>query len=146
MSKELSYINESGDSVYTSQYLTNRKSCCKTFCLHCPYGTTLEKFSLVFKKITTHPDDLREANSIIKEDQGLDTLGSSMIDSAFGGQKKTTVSKYNADDFIKFTLKGYTCGLARIKKGEIKEVFLKTYFKDQGIDQALVSSLYSEAN
>jgi hypothetical protein len=145
MSDELSYINENGDSVHTSKYLSNRKSCCKTFCLHCPYGTTLKEHGLVFTKVTADPESLKSANSIIKEDEGADTLGSSMIDSAFGGKKQTKISKYNYENFLLFSLKGYLSGVARLKQGEVKEVFLRTHFKNQGLDLPSVSTIYQES-
>jgi len=144
MSEELSYIDENGDSVHTAQYLTNRKSCCKTLCLHCPYGTTLAKHGLVFRKVTRLAPELSLANSIIRENESVDTLGSSMIASAFGNKKQTKVSQFNAETFYLISLKDTICGLIRVKGPEVKEIFLKKHFRNQGLDLALVSTIFEE--
>ena len=43
---KLTYTNDRGENVYTSTYLLNRGTCCKSSCLHCPYGYTLKSFSI----------------------------------------------------------------------------------------------------
>ena len=145
MSEELSYINSNGDTVHTSQYLKNRKSCCKTFCLHCPYGTTLEKHGLVFQKVENSPSALAEANTVISQSIGADTLGSSMIASAFGEKKVIKVSKFNYERFVFVSLKDNKFALARLKNEEVKEVFIKPFFNDQGIDLPLITQKYEES-
>ena len=32
------YINEDGNYVFTKEYHIKRGHCCKSGCLHCPYG------------------------------------------------------------------------------------------------------------
>ena len=44
----------------TSQQLKARKHCCKSGCLHCPYGFTLKKFGLTFEKVA----DLNDKESV----------------------------------------------------------------------------------
>lgn len=43
------YTDIHGNTVFTSRYHKNRGSCCENYCLHCPYGKTLEKFPLEMK-------------------------------------------------------------------------------------------------
>jgi len=45
------YYNDDQQFIFTASYHLKRGHCCKSFCLHCPFGTTLEKFGLVLKKI-----------------------------------------------------------------------------------------------
>jgi hypothetical protein len=42
-------------------------------------------------------------------------------------------------------LKGHLSGVARLKQGEVKEVFLRTHFKNQGLDLPSVSTIYQES-
>lgn len=51
------YIDPQGRLVYKSSFHLQRGTCCFKYCLHCPYGTTLEKFALEFK--------LQKCNSLI---------------------------------------------------------------------------------
>jgi len=52
MNHELSYINEEGFTVFTSHYLKNKKTCCRSACLHCPYGFTVKKHGFEFREAT----------------------------------------------------------------------------------------------
>lgn len=143
---ELSYINEDGDNVHTSQFLKNRGSCCKTNCLHCPYGTTLRNLGLEFHQLRL--EDLPEANQIIKENTPAEeeTLGASLLQEAFGKKKKSEVTKFNFKDFYFFTLKERKAGLVKKGRLQLKEVFLKEHFKEQGLDLATIGSYFSEKN
>ncbi len=140
---ELFYINEEGNNVHTSQFLKNRGSCCKTNCLHCPYGTTLSNFGLEFIQLTN--EDMAEANAIIKANQPPDseTLGQSLLQEAFGKSKKAEVTKFNFEDFYFVTLKGHKAGLVKKGRLQLKELFLKEHFKEQGLDLATVASFFN---
>jgi hypothetical protein len=60
------YINEKGLYVFTESYLKRRGYCCKTGCLHCPFGfkkiTQINKLSKPNEEITnqTSKDNLNE--------------------------------------------------------------------------------------
>ena len=83
---ELSYIDEQGNTVFTSQYYRNRGTCCRSNCLHCPFGTTLKNYGLQLEQVG--PEDLSLAREIIDESQSSDSdLGVSLLTSAFGAQK-----------------------------------------------------------
>ena len=60
---ELSYEDENGDNVFTSQYFQNRGTCCKTNCLHCPFGTTIKNLGLQFREVSE--DEISKAQDII---------------------------------------------------------------------------------
>lgn len=116
----LSYINELGEDVMTSEYLRNRKTCCKSGCLHCPYGYTLKKFGLTFEDFSDGQKRLADSIS----------------------NKKLDISKYG-EEFIKFIkLKDVVCGVMAVDKLFVKELYLKEHFQDQEIYKELVESYY----
>ena len=140
---ELTYENEDGRTVYTAQYLKNKRTCCKSKCLHCPYGFTLESLGLEFSPITQ--ESMESANAIISA-QALDeapSVASSLLASAYGKAKKTKlISSATMDKYFFVSLKGAVCGV--VKKGilQVSEVFLKERFQNQGLDLHTINSFY----
>lgn len=121
MSEEMSYENANGDTVFTSKFLKARKTCCKTACLHCPYGFTLKKHGLQFRDWT--PETADEAISILRE------VGS--------GVDLTPFLPGN----VKFIeLKGHVCGLLTKNHIVIKNLVLKKHFEHQDISREMVES------
>ena len=51
MSDALSYEDEFGNTIFTSEFYKRRGSCCKSGCLHCPYGYTLNKIGIKLNAI-----------------------------------------------------------------------------------------------
>lgn len=140
---DLTYENEEGNTVYTSQFLKNRGSCCKTNCLHCPYGTTLKNCGLQFKQLELK--DAALANSIITSNSSEESsLSASLLTEAFGNKKKTQVTKFNFKDFYFVLIKDVVAGVAKKGRLQLKEVFLKDHFHDQGLDLDTVSSHFKE--
>lgn len=138
---ELFYLDNEGNNVKTAQFLRNRGSCCKTNCLHCPYGTTIKNLGLEFQQLKL--SDLNAGNLIIKEAIGdTDTIGASLINSAFGNQSAEKVTKFNFDQFHFFLLKGKVAGLAKKGRLQVKKIYLKQHFQDQGLDLSTVESLF----
>lgn len=45
------YFDDKGRLVYKASFHLNRGSCCFKYCLHCPYGTTVEKFGIKCNEI-----------------------------------------------------------------------------------------------
>lgn len=141
---ELTYTNESGDSVKTSQFLKNRGSCCKTSCLHCPYNFTLSKHGLEFKVLESA--DMGIAQSIIDENSPKEdnSVSASLLASAFGSTaKKDIISKFQLDKYFFVSLNGTICGLAKVGNLGLSALYLKEHFKDQGLDKDIVSSYYN---
>jgi hypothetical protein len=141
---ELTYTNEDGDSVKTSQFLLNRGSCCKTSCLHCPYGFTLTKNGLSFKKLEL--ESLSMAQAIIDENTPKDenSISASLLASAFGGaKKKDIISKYQLDNYRLVQLKEKTCGVVKVGNLGVSALYLKEHFRDQGLEKDIVASYYT---
>ena len=80
----LSYKNPEGETVYTSAYLKKRGTCCKTNCLHCPYGFTLKNYAIELMEIK--PKYIQFANEIIADSRPveLSDVTRSLLESAYG--------------------------------------------------------------
>ena len=121
---ESSYLDKNGNSIFTSHYLKARKTCCKTACLHCPYGHTIKKNGIHFQEFKI--DRTEEASDILAE------------------FNKTFADIQNQDHAnIKFmTLKDHVIGLFVKNHIIIKEFYLKERFRDQDISKELVESYF----
>lgn len=122
--KEDSYINERGLPVFTSSYFKRRGYCCKSFCLHCPYGTTIKKFGLEFQDYTQEKKGL--AKEILEE----------------SGNPNFALEDFDEEDIKFIVLKGVICGLMTKTRIVVKDLFLRAHFQDQGIEKPLVESYY----
>ena len=124
MEKELSYLNAEGNSVFTSHYLKNRGTCCKTTCLHCPYGFTLKKLGMSFREAT-------EAEA-------------GFIDDLVSKSKTPDLSwrEYDPSNIQIILVKDVVCGVALKTKLQIKHVFLLEHFQHQGLSLELIESYY----
>jgi len=124
MEKELSYLNAEGFTVFTSHYLKNRGTCCKTTCLHCPFGFTLKKLGMKFKEA---------------EEADFD-----FIDSLVKSSKTPDLSwrDFDPSNIQIILVKDVVCGLALKTKIQIKHVFLTEHFQNQGLSLELIESYY----
>ncbi|EQC48703.1 hypothetical protein M899_1011 [Bacteriovorax sp. BSW11_IV] len=145
---ELSYTNSNGENVFTSAYLKKRGTCCKTNCLHCPYGFTLKNFSIEIQEIL--PKNLKLANEIIRDTKPVEqsAVAMSLLASAFGKKDQIRIhhiTAENLNDFAFGQFKGEICAVIEFsnKLSEssrygnsgrtVKELFLKKEFQDQGL-------------
>lgn len=117
MEKPLSYTNHDGFLVFTSEYHRKRGHCCRSTCLHCPYGLTIKKFGIEFSSYEDDPSLLLELEI------GPDAL-----------------SGFLPQDILVFSLKGVRSGLLLKDKIRVKKIFLKKEFQDQGISLELIES------
>ncbi len=123
MEKELSYLNADGNTVFTARFLKNRGTCCKTACLHCPFGFTIKKLGLQFRDVEDRD------RSLITE-----ILNEAEVNLDFE-------SFWPAN--IKFVLiKETVCGLIFKNHIVVKHLVLKPHFQNQGISKELVESYY----
>lgn len=142
---KLTYKNESGEEVFTSDYLLKRASCCKTNCLHCPYGHTLKTFSIELSSM--EKKHIRFANEIIKDSRPIELseLATSILSSGFGKKDKIGVHHVTEDNLHNFSFgmfKGFTCAVVefstRLSESSsgymIKNLFLKKEFQKQGLE------------
>ena len=141
---KLTYINDAGENVFTSSYLLNRGTCCKSNCLHCPYGYTLKNFSI--KIVPIEEKHIKYANEIINESKPveLSELALAILAEGFGKKNKViaqhvTLENFNSYAFGQF--KDHICGVINfsnrlsesISGREIKELYLKKEFQNQGL-------------
>ena len=141
---KLTYTNDAGEDVFTSTYLLNRGTCCKSNCLHCPYGYTLKNFSI--KIVPIEEKHIKHANEIINESKPveLSDLALAILAEGFGKKNKViaqhvTLENYNSYAFGQ--LKGNICGvicfsnrLSESASGRaVKELYLKRSFKTKDL-------------
>lgn len=124
MEKDLSYVTSEGYTVFTSQFLKNRGTCCKSACLHCPYGYTLKKLGLKFLDVTT--SDKEFLHSIMEE----------------SGTAPVDLEPFFPDNIKLIQIKDTVCGMILKNHIVIKHLYLKPHFKDQGLSKELVESYY----
>lgn len=122
MEKILTYLSPEGNTVFTSQFLKNRGTCCKSACLHCPFGYTLKKCGLEFVEFTESQAELLE---------------SIMVESGASSVDWKTFTPEN----IKFiAIKGAICGFLLKNHIVIKHLFLKPHFQNQNLSREMVES------
>jgi len=131
------YTDSNGNFVMTSSYLRARKTCCKSACLHCPYGYTLRNSPIIIHKYSaTNASDIE---FIFNEKYNIGDMTQNLLQSAFGGAKK----RLNKERAYLLTLKGNPCGVIEYENGKIYDLVLKTEFQDQGINEVYLQGLIS---
>lgn len=130
------YTDENGNTIFKSAYYRKRGSCCKSSCLHCPYGYTLKTPGVKFEEL--NDSNFSQANEVYKKYFKQDDITSSLLGSAFGNQNTPKLTKEN---FKVLSLKGFICGLVEFKQGKYFKHYLKEEFSDQGINEAYLLSL-----
>ena len=120
----------------TSDSLRAKGSCCKSGCLHCPYGFTLRKFGLVLKPLDE--SNQTKAKELFDSKYSKDLLTNSLLDSAFGGSQNK--KEFKQTNIRAIFLKDYFCGICEIHEDSVKEIFLLKEFSSQGITQEIVNS------
>ncbi len=119
---EKSYINDLGENVFTSHFLKARGTCCKTACLHCPYGFTTKKLGIQFQNFES-ANELKAKDILEQHGKTLDVL-----------------SNYTSEN-IKFVLiKEKIAGILTKNHIVIKDLYLDRYFKDQDLYKELIES------
>lgn len=124
MDNELSYVTLEGHTVFTSKFLKNRGTCCKSACLHCPYGYTLKKLGLQFRSPTEA--DAEVIDAIIQES------GTAPVD-----------WKTFLPDHVRFIeIKGQVCGVFLKNNIVVKHLYLKKHFQRQDLSREMVESYF----
>lgn len=124
MQKELSYLSDEGHTVFTSQFLKNKGTCCKSACLHCPYGYTIKKLGIQFEQVKE--EDFAMVESILLEN------GGEIID----------WKSFLPENIQLIKLKNTFCGFMLKNHIVIKQVYLKPYFQNQGLSKELIESYF----
>ncbi len=141
---KLTYTNDAGEDVYTSTYLLNRGACCRTNCLHCPYGYTLKNFSIEIVPI--EEENIKYANKIISESKPVEIsdLALSILAEGFGKKSKVIAQHITLENFTGHAFGQFQddiCGVIKFsnKLSEsnsgraIEELYLKKEFQNQGL-------------
>lgn len=123
-SEAKSYEDENGFTVFTSAFLKLRGTCCKTACLHCPYGFTLKKRGLQFADWGEGSEEL--AKIILKE----------------VGQEDLDLSPFLPDNVKFIVIKEKVCGLLTKNHIVVKGLYLRPHFLNQGLSKEMVESYY----
>lgn len=124
MQKDLSYVTPEGYTVFTSQFLKNRGTCCKSACLHCPFGYTLKKHGVQFREAQSGDEE--------KIQKIIDESGTPNMD-----WKAFMPSNVQ---FIEF--KGTLCGVMMKNHIVVKHVFLLPHFQNQGLTKEMIESYF----
>ena len=124
MEKELSYVTPEGFTVFTSQFLKNRGTCCKSACLHCPFGYTLKKLGLQFREAVS--GDEEKISEIIKA----------------SGSPEPDWKSFMPSNVQFLEIKGTVCGVMMKNHIVVKHVFLLPHFKNQGLDKDIIESYF----
>lgn len=125
MSSEVkSYEDAEGFTVFTSTYLKLRGHCCKSACLHCPFGYTLKKLGLQFADWT--PERAEEAKQILRE----------------AGQEAVDLSSFLPDNVKFIIIKDTVCGLLTKNHIVVKGLYLRPHFRQQDLSKEMVESYY----
>ncbi|EQC47463.1 DUF5522 domain-containing protein [Bacteriovorax sp. Seq25_V] len=137
---ELTYSKD-GRDIKTSHFLRKRGSCCKTSCLHCPYGFTVKKEGLQFEVVDdSNFQEALEIFTIHIPDEP--EIASSILASAFGKPKKVEkLSNLNMSKFRLVKIKGETCALVKVFNFQVLELYHVKHFEDQGLDIDTISGL-----
>ncbi len=125
MEKELSYVTADGFTVFTSQFLKNRGTCCKSACLHCPFGYTLKKIGLQFRPAVDGEEG--KISEII--------LAS--------GVTEPDWKSFMANGNVQFMeIKGTVCGVMMKNHIVVKHVYLLPHFTNQGLNKDIIESYF----
>ena len=117
MDNELSYLTPEGYTVFTSKYLKNKGTCCKSACLHCPYGFTVKKLGIQFSEITEsqYPE----------------------VDALTGSSDWKSFLPDNAKFIL---IKNVIAGVLLKNHIQIKHLYLKPHFQNQDLSKELIEA------
>lgn len=124
MEKALSYVTPEGYTVFTSQFLKNRGTCCKSACLHCPFGYTLKKLGMQFREAVVGDEE--------KIQKIIDESGSANMD----------WKAFMPSNIQFMELKGTVCGVMMKNHIVVKHVFLLPHFQNQGLSKEMIESYF----
>ncbi|MDD0852595.1 DUF5522 domain-containing protein [Halobacteriovorax sp. GB3] len=129
--------------IFTSSYLKKRGHCCKSNCLHCPYGTTAT--NLGFQVLSIDDSNIETARNLLQKNQASsEDISSSLLAGAFGAKKEIKITDQNRDKFKLLYLKDHLCGLIEMGLFQVKKVYPQEGFEDQGFDEEFVQSFLQE--
>lgn len=117
MDNELSYLTPEGYTVFTSKYLKNKGTCCKSACLHCPYGYTVKKLGIQFS-------DISESQYEMVDDLAVNVEWKSFL----------------PDNAKLILIKDVIAGVLLKNHIQIKHLFLRPHFQHQNLSKELIEA------
>jgi biotin synthase-like enzyme len=124
MAQEKSYENAEGNLVFTSHYLRARGTCCKSNCIHCPYGYTLKKLGMQF----------------LDWSSDLEPMAQSFMNDS--GKTDFDLAPYSVENRKFIKIKDQICGFFVKNHIVVKAVFLGRHFQDQDLSREMIESYY----
>ena len=139
-------IVETGEMVFTSHFLKKKGRCCKSTCLHCPYGHTLEKISFEIRDF--RPEQKLYIDKVLNEN-GYNkplSVADSLLSQNLGTKRKNIdFSEFNPVDIKIIYLKGYFVGFLTLKDGSLDKYFLGKQFQFQSIERFHIEKAINES-
>lgn len=105
------------DTVISAESLESKPSCCKNSCMNCPYGFTIKKHGLLFKKIDY--DELNKVSRYFNVEVDL-----------------------NYKDYELVILKGFLVALIRADEMFVREMYIHELISPRNITKELIESYY----
>ena len=124
MNDTKSYEDAQGNVVFTSTYLKLRGTCCKSACLHCPFGYTLKKLGVQFQE--WDPSREEEARGYLAD----------------AGRSDFDLAPFLPDNAKFISIKDKVCGLMVKNHIVVKGVFLGRHFQNQGLSKEIIESYF----
>lgn len=129
-------LPETGEMIFTSHFLKKKGRCCKSSCLHCPYGHTLEKVPFVLKDYL--PEQKLYLDKVLNENEYNKprSVADSLLSQNLGSKRKTlNVDEFAPNDIKMIYLKGYFVGFLTLRDGKLDQYFLGKQFQFQNIEK-----------
>lgn len=105
------------DTVISGESLDSKPSCCKNSCINCPYGFTVKKHGLLFKKVDY--DELPTVSAYFKVNISL-----------------------NYKDYDLVILKGFLVALIKSDELFVRELFIHDQISQKTLSKELIESYY----
>lgn len=138
-------IEETGEMVFTAHFLQKKAKCCKSTCLHCPYGHTLTKVDIEFRDFTGDFESLEKV-LIENEYNKPVSIADQLLASNLGSKRKSfDIRSISVENIKLMFLKGYFMGFVTVSDDKVDKFFLGKQFQFQKIDLPIVNEHYSKS-
>jgi hypothetical protein len=137
-------LPETGEMIFTSHFLKKRGRCCRSSCLHCPYGHTLEKINFEIRDY--EPEQKLYLDKVLNENEYNKPLSvaDSLLSQNLGSKRKSIdLSEFAPSDIKMIYLKKYFVGFLTLTEGKLDQYFLGKQFQFQQIERHHVEKALS---
>jgi hypothetical protein len=132
---------ETGEMIFTSHFLKKRKRCCRSTCLHCPFGHTLEVMKFEIREY--EPEQKLYLDKVLNENEYNKPLSvaDSLLSQNLGSKRKSLdLTEFKPSDIKMIYLKNYFVGFLTLRNGELDQYFLGKQFQFQNIERSHIES------